>query len=321
MISGLEVRSGKFSGIGYTNGMQLKIYSLYCITNLVNGKKYIGITIRKLNSRFNSHKNLAKKDNKRPLYSAMRKHGFKNFVIELLSLAQSWDQLCELEKKAIKDFNTFIDDGQGYNLTRGGEGTVGRKLSKEHLLKIKIAREQWSEEKRQEIRARQAVSLRKAWQQRDEKTRKSIGHNMSKSRKKMLARRSEEDQCLISSKISKSVKNYIASKTDKEKRKWVARQKVSVASRSEDRQREISETNRKSTILQHRNMTDDQKRTRSKKISSSNTNHPSLSKPCLIYGKKYPSIAEASRQTGISKVKLGRLIRSGKDQNFSGHPN
>ena len=59
---------------------------IYKITNMVNGKSYIGKTERSIQERFREHKKLRnnRKHEKRPLYTAMNKYGVKNFKLELL---------------------------------------------------------------------------------------------------------------------------------------------------------------------------------------------------------------------------------------------
>lgn len=57
---------------------------IYKIVNKINGKIYIGKTLKTIQERFNEHCNDYKKDRneKRPLYSAMNKYGIENFYIE-----------------------------------------------------------------------------------------------------------------------------------------------------------------------------------------------------------------------------------------------
>ena len=57
---------------------------IYKITNQINGKIYIGKTLKTIEERFKEHCNNYKKERneKRPLYSAMNKYGIKNFDIQ-----------------------------------------------------------------------------------------------------------------------------------------------------------------------------------------------------------------------------------------------
>ena len=97
-----------------------------------NGKSYIGVTKRTVNQRFAKHCNDAKRENF-AISRAINKHGKDNIKVNTLVLG-SMDYLFELEKSAIKSFNTRSPNG--YNLTDGGEGSVGRVLSEESRNKI-----------------------------------------------------------------------------------------------------------------------------------------------------------------------------------------
>ena len=98
-------------------GFENNIYGyVYCIENRVNGKKYIGITTRTINKRFEEHK----KANSYIGY-AIRKYGVNNFSISELDIAETHEELCQLEVFYIEKFKTFEN---GYNLTIGGDGVV-----------------------------------------------------------------------------------------------------------------------------------------------------------------------------------------------------
>lgn len=59
---------------------------IYCITNLINNKRYIGKTTKDPKERFKEHciDSYKKRCNKRPLYDSMNKYGIENFKLEIL---------------------------------------------------------------------------------------------------------------------------------------------------------------------------------------------------------------------------------------------
>lgn len=100
-------------------------YKLYLITNKVNGKQYVGITINPLWQRFNGHKAAVKKSIHTKLYNAMRLHGVETFSIELIrSDARSF---AELQQQEIDEINKRSTIENGYNVSPGGSiGTPER---------------------------------------------------------------------------------------------------------------------------------------------------------------------------------------------------
>lgn len=94
---------------------------IYKITNLVNGKCYIGITTN-LEYRWHCHKTAPSCPSlKSPLYSAMRKYGIDNFSFEIVEEGiQDIITLGEKERYYIKKYHSHISEN-GYNLTWGGE--------------------------------------------------------------------------------------------------------------------------------------------------------------------------------------------------------
>jgi group I intron endonuclease len=94
----------------------------YLITNLVNGKQYVGIAINP-ERRWIEHKC---GHGSKLLYSAIKKYGLSSFKYEILGVGVE-QQIKELEIAQISKYKTVAPNG--YNLTFGGEGNVGWKHS------------------------------------------------------------------------------------------------------------------------------------------------------------------------------------------------
>lgn len=95
---------------------------IYKITNLVNGKVYVGKTTRRPADRWSSHVYSSKcLDNKTVLYRAMRKYGIETFKFEVIDNAESEEELSCKEIEWIARMET-CNARRGYNCTKGGEG-------------------------------------------------------------------------------------------------------------------------------------------------------------------------------------------------------
>lgn len=101
---------------------------IYLITNKINGKKYVGQHCYNKDARWKQHLNSALKYNDpKPLYAAIRKYGVDNFsyrVLEELGPNSTQELLDDREIHFIKEYNTYIGNGNGYNLTLGGGGNM-----------------------------------------------------------------------------------------------------------------------------------------------------------------------------------------------------
>lgn len=91
---------------------------IYQIINDINQKIYVGKTEFSIEKRFKEHCQDAFKERneKRPLYSAMRKYGIEHFHIELI---EETDNANEREVYWIEKLGSFK---WGYNATMGGDG-------------------------------------------------------------------------------------------------------------------------------------------------------------------------------------------------------
>jgi len=114
-------------------------YIIYSITNILNGKIYVGF-----------HATNDPDDNYMgsgiAINEAYKKYGIDNFKKDILEYCNR-DNWAEREKYWIGKLNTY---GEGYNLTLGGEGTLGVRLSHESRRKIsdsKIGKPSWNKNK------------------------------------------------------------------------------------------------------------------------------------------------------------------------------
>ncbi len=91
---------------------------IYQITNDVNQKIYIGKTENSIEKRFKEHcwDASRERNEKRPLYNAMRKYGVEHFHIELIEETNNPE---EREVYWIEKKQSFKN---GYNATIGGDG-------------------------------------------------------------------------------------------------------------------------------------------------------------------------------------------------------
>lgn len=91
------------------------------ITNIINGKSYIGKTSKTIDERMKEHIKDSKKERCeiRPLYRAFKKYGVDSFEIKSIEKVEN-DDLSEREKFWISYYDTFKN---GYNATEGGDGS------------------------------------------------------------------------------------------------------------------------------------------------------------------------------------------------------
>lgn len=99
---------------------------IYKITNLINGKIYIGQTIQNLKDRWYRHCGYSGSEGEQNMVikKAVHKYGKENFTIEELESCQAVD-LNEKEKYWINYYNSYKE---GYNATKGGQD--GAKMPK-----------------------------------------------------------------------------------------------------------------------------------------------------------------------------------------------
>lgn len=99
---------------------------IYKITNTINGMSYIGLKTKSVEESKDYY------GSGKLIQRAIKKHGKENFIKEILEDGiKDFKYLCERERYYINLHNT---KNNGYNITEGGLGSLGRLTSKETKL-------------------------------------------------------------------------------------------------------------------------------------------------------------------------------------------
>lgn len=182
-----------------------EIGHIYCITCLVNGKMYIGQTVKSIKKRFQAHCHKTQSGKNYKLSRAIRKYGEENFLVEEVMWVEAFTKealkrkLDYIEIRLIKKLGTRKN---GYNMTDGGEGRLGYKMSDEHRKKISDSRKgthlsEETKEKLRKINLGRKLSI-EARQKMSEKKKGQVGYWKGKHRSEETKR-----------KVSESLKGHI----------------------------------------------------------------------------------------------------------------
>lgn len=117
---------------------------------------YIGQTSKTIEERFQSHIHKAEIGKNYALYRAIRKYGPENFTIEEVMFVEAptkeelKQKLDYLERRFIARYDTLR---HGYNMTIGGDGSIGLSWSKESRKKLgkSLKGRKFTEEHRKKI--------------------------------------------------------------------------------------------------------------------------------------------------------------------------
>lgn len=138
---------------------------IYKTTNLINGKIYIGQDSRNIPSYIGSG---------HAIVNAIKKYGKKNFKKEILKECFSKKEMDKLEIEFIKLYDS-TNRKIGYNISLGGGGSLGLKLSKEHKSLISKA----NKEKIVSKETREKISKSHTGKKRTELHKKNVSLNHS----------------------------------------------------------------------------------------------------------------------------------------------
>lgn len=99
-------------------------YSIYLITNTLDGKVYVGYTSDPV-KRWLRHQQIASRptERKQRLHIAMTKHGIEAFTFNVVEEGiMTLSHALERERHWIERRCSYVDHDKGYNMTPGGEG-------------------------------------------------------------------------------------------------------------------------------------------------------------------------------------------------------
>lgn len=141
--------------------MDRRVGIVYLVTNTVNGKRYVGITVGTAEDRFKGHVNDMQRGSQLAFHCAIRRHGAEKFTVQELEECGTIEELKQRERDLIVELQTHVSLGRGYNMTKGGDGLFGFKhtestkqimsekalarspRSKEHSANISVGLQVW----------------------------------------------------------------------------------------------------------------------------------------------------------------------------------
>lgn len=106
----------------------MNIYTIYSATNSINGKTYIGFDSNWPKRKYEHQYSSTSSSSNQVFYNAIRKYGWDNFVWNVIYQSKDAKHtLSVMENHFILEYNSYIhyENSNGYNMTLGGEGTVG----------------------------------------------------------------------------------------------------------------------------------------------------------------------------------------------------
>ena len=298
---------------------------IYKITNLINGKSYIGETIRKdPNIRWKQHLASARALRGCPyLTTAIRKHGVENFKFQVLIICFDEDRFI-YEQQYIKKYNTLIPNG--YNATECGRGGfIGRQHSEETKKKISQKSKLYFElkpEMRKEVTERCKLNSQKMHEGKkkvkEEQVNKLVEEGKSLDEATKIVKMShshfgKETSIEIKNKISLSLKKYYSDENVKNKRTRNSAKPKNPRILSDETKKKLSESMK--LFHKDKDFTDEMSQRRKsimaskfgKKINQCNMDGTLIA--------THESINEACRKLNVHKFQIQKCLK--KDEKIA----
>jgi group I intron endonuclease len=138
--------------------------AVYLITNLVNGKVYVGQTWWSARRRWTKHQTDARVGRKQYFHAAIRKHGAESFALGLLGCAESQEELDAFETLWIILLDA-TNPSIGYNTKQGGRGGKHTAATKKKISEIVSS---------PDVRRKQSEYAKKRWETPGEREKQSL---------------------------------------------------------------------------------------------------------------------------------------------------
>ena len=166
---------------------------VYIVTNKINNKKYIGLSINKSEKFRDTYYGSGKL-----IKQAIKKYGKENFIKEIVKEFDNENDCRDFERHLIKE-NNAVDSNMFYNMSPGGYGgaakghivseetrqkirqsSTGRKHTSESIEKIRESSK--NRIRSEETQDKMSKSIKENWDNRDIDERKEIADKISKSK-------------------------------------------------------------------------------------------------------------------------------------------
>jgi len=213
---------------------------VYKATNRINQKSYIGKTVEDtICKRKYEHLWSAKNDIGYYFHRALKRYGANNFVWGILFKTDNINELIKKEQDFIFYHKTFCPGG--YNLTMGGEGSLGRPVSEETRKKIRESEKKTLDS----IQCRQEMSKRT----KEQMSRLGMKERLSKKAKERFESKEERERNRVAQIVAQSRPEVREKKSIAMKKHWKEHPEImGRAAKFRKGKKQSVESNRKRSI-------------------------------------------------------------------------